>query len=282
MQAVKLIECPRDAMQGYAHFIATPDKIRYENLLLKVGFHSLDFGSFVSPRSIPQMQDTEEVLESLDTTATKLLAIIANYRGAEKACSLEKISCLGFPFSVSETFQQRNTNATIEEAFLRVQQIQQLCKQSSKELVIYISMGFGNPYGDPWDHEVVETWVEKMVNLGVGTISLSDTIGVANPDSIAYLFSHLSKRFPDTEFGAHLHTLPNNWREKVDAAFENGCRRFDGALKGYGGCPMAADKLTGNMPTENLVDYFAERNISTGIDPELFARSLRMAGEIFS
>jgi len=258
---IKIIECPRDAMQGIKHFIPTDLKTEYINALLKVGFDTIDFGSFVSAKTIPQLQDTKEVLEGLvlSQSKSKLLAIIANVRGAEEAVTYEKISYLGFPFSISETFQMRNTNSTIEQSLINVEQIQNLCSLNKKELVIYISMGFGNPYNDEWSPELVIHWVNKIVGMGIKIISLSDTVGVANPESISYLFSNLIPSFPEIEFGAHLHTHSFNWEEKIKAASDNGCKRFDGAIKGYGGCPMAEDDLVGNMPTENLLLYFKDQ-----------------------
>lgn len=281
---VKIIECPRDAMQGLHEFVPTDKKIHYINQLLKVGFNTIDFGSFVSPKAIPQMQDTAEVLSSLELSETKskLLAIIANTRGAETAASFAEINYLGFPFSISETFQNRNTNSSIAESLISVNQIQEICLKSGKQLVVYISMGFGNPYGDPWSTEVAEKWVAEMDKLGVKTISLSDTIGIANPESISYLFSNLIPAFPHIEFGAHLHTTPQTWHEKIDAAYTSGCKRFDGALKGYGGCPMATDKLTGNMATENLLAYFNQKNEQTNIQEENFNSSMLIAKQLFS
>jgi hydroxymethylglutaryl-CoA lyase len=281
---VKIIECPRDAMQGLHEFVPTDKKIHYINQLLKVGFDTIDFGSFVSPKAIPQMQDTAEVLSSLELSETKskLLAIIANTRGAETAASFAEINYLGFPFSISETFQNRNTNSSIAESLISVNQIQEICLKSGKQLVVYISMGFGNPYGDPWSTEVAEKWVAEMDKLGVKTISLSDTIGIANPESISYLFSNLIPAFPHIEFGAHLHTTPQTWHEKIDAAYTSGCKRFDGALKGYGGCPMATDKLTGNMATENLLAYFNQKNEQTNIQEENFNSSMLIAKQLFS
>jgi hydroxymethylglutaryl-CoA lyase len=281
---VKIIECPRDAMQGLHEFVPTDKKIHYINQLLKVGFDTIDFGSFVSPKAIPQMQDTAEVLSSLELSETKskLLAIIANTRGAETAASFAEINYLGFPFSISETFQNRNTNSSIAESLISVNQIQEICLKSGKQLVVYISMGFGNPYGDPWSTEVAEKWVAEMAKLGVKTISLSDTIGIANPESISYLFSNLIPAFPHIEFGAHLHTTPQTWHEKIDAAYTSGCKRFDGALKGYGGCPMATDKLTGNMATENLLAYFNQKNEQTNIQEENFNSSMLIAKQLFS
>ncbi len=280
---VKIVECPRDAMQGLKEFIPTEVKIEYLNMLLKVGFDTLDFGSFVSPKAIPQMRDTVEVLSKLDldTTNTKLLAIVANLRGATEACEHEAIRYLGYPFSISETFQIRNTNATMEESLERVKEMQELCLAKNKELVIYISMGFGNPYGDPWNVDIVQRWVDEMVKLDINIISLADTIGVSNPDSITYLFSNLIPKYPQIEFGAHLHTEPRSWREKIDAAYRSGCRRFDAAMRGYGGCPMAKDDLTGNMPTENLLTYFMENNQAKDIDYQRFIAGLSKAFEVF-
>lgn len=281
--AIKIIECPRDAMQGLQHFIPTQTKIDYINQLLKVGFDTIDFGSFVSPKAIPQMADTKEVLAGLNLsqTNTKLLSIIANLKGAEMAVQYPEIKYLGFPFSISETFQQRNTNTSIAESLETVKVIQQLCVSNNKELVVYISMGFGNPYGDDWNTEIVEKWVKEMNQLGIKIISLSDTIGIANPETIAYLFKHLIPTFPNIEFGAHLHTTPNTWQEKIEAAYENGCKRFDGALKGFGGCPMAADDLTGNMPTENMFFYFKNLNLETGLNDNEFTHSLLLANQVF-
>lgn len=281
--AIKIIECPRDAMQGLQHFIPTQTKIDYINQLLKVGFDTIDFGSFVSPKAIPQMADTKEVLAGLNLsqTNTKLLSIIANLKGAEMAVQYPEIKYLGFPFSISETFQQRNTNTSIAESLETVKVIQQLCVSNNKELVVYISMGFGNPYGDDWNTEIVEKWVKEMNQLGIKIISLSDTIGIANPETIAYLFKHLIPTFPNIEFGAHLHTTPNTWQEKIEAAYENGCKRFDGAMKGFGGCPMAADNLTGNMPTENMFFYFKNLNLETGLNEAEFTHSLLLANQVF-
>lgn len=281
---LKIIECPRDAMQGIKRFIPTEDKVRYINALLNVGFDTIDTGSFVSPKAIPQMADTALVLSKLSWSdeKSKLLAIIANVRGAMEAAVFDEISYLGFPFSVSETFQQRNTNASIEMALHRVEEIQKISEKYRKQLVIYISMGFGNPYGDPWDPDVVMKWVEKMIQMDIKIISLADTIGVAVPEIISLLFRNLVPAFPAIEFGAHLHTTPDTWKEKVEAAFENGCRRFDGAIKGYGGCPMAKDELTGNMPTENLVSFFEERKIETGLNKEAFSIAMKEAERTFT
>lgn len=280
---VKLIECPRDAMQGIKEFIPTEKKAAYINQLLKAGFDTLDFGSFVSPKAIPQMRDTREVLGRLDLSLspTKLLAIVANQRGAQDAAQFAEINYLGYPFSISETFQLRNTNATIEESIERVQQIQDICLAHDKELVVYISMGFGNPYGDPWNIEAVQKWVGRLAGMGIHILQLSDTIGVANPQNISYLFSNLIPAYPDIEFGAHFHTTPDKWKEKVVAAYQNGCYRFDGAIKGYGGCPMAKDDLTGNMPMENLVHYFEEQGVASGVQREAFLEAMAMAAEVF-
>ena len=280
---IQVVECPRDAMQGLHEFIPTDVKAAYINQLLRVGFHTLDCGSFVSPKAIPQMRDTREVLSQLDlsNTTTKLLAIIANERGAAEAADYQEITYLGYPFSVSETFQLRNTNATIQESVERVKAIQEICVQKDKQLVLYISMGFGNPYGDAWNAEVVMDWVDKLSQLGIKIFSLSDTVGVSNPQSISYLFSNLIPAYPHLEIGAHLHTQPHNWREKIHAAYINGCQRFDAAMKGFGGCPMAKDDLTGNMATENLVSYFSEINKPLNIDFQQFIRALSMANDVF-
>lgn len=280
---MKIIECPRDAMQGIHEFIPTEKKIEYINSILKVGFDTVDFGSFVSPKAIPQMRDTALVLDQLDFTDSnsKLLAIIANVRGAQDAVEFEEISYLGFPFSISETFQQRNTNSSMAESLTRVEEIQDLCVRNKKKLVVYISMAFGNPYGDQWSSDVAVEWTKRLAQMGIRIIALSDTIGVSNPDNITYLFSKLVPEFPGVEFGAHLHTTPDKWEEKVHAAYTSGCRRFDSAIKGYGGCPMAADKLTGNMPTENLLSYFNKHNIATGIDENAFAEAMKIAVKTF-
>jgi hydroxymethylglutaryl-CoA lyase len=280
---LKLIECPRDAMQGIKPFIPTEVKAAYINTLLKVGFDTIDFGSFVSPKAIPQMRDTAAVLSKLDldNTTSKLLAIVANTRGAVDACAFEEIKYLGYPFSISETFQLRNTNATIEESLGRVERIQNLCVKHNKEMVVYISMGFGNPYGDDWNVEIVGKWTEVLAQMGIKILSLSDTIGVSNPESISYLFSNLIPAYPTIEFGAHLHTTPNTWHEKIHAAYENGCRRFDAAMRGYGGCPMAKDDLTGNMATENLFYYLNKNKIEHGLDSDIFNQGMAMALAIF-
>ncbi len=280
---VKIIECPRDAMQGLHDFIATDIKANYINQLLTVGFDTIDFGSFVSPKAIPQMRDTADVLAKLDLSSTKskLLAIVANQRGANDACNFEEINYLGFPFSISETFQQRNTNSSIEESLTRVADIQNLCVKHNKKMVVYISMAFGNPYGDDWNSDIVIEWTNKLAQMGIEIIALSDTIGVSNPENISYLFKNIIPEFTNVEIGAHLHTTPTTWQEKVEAAYENGCRRFDGAIKGFGGCPMAKDDLTGNMPTENMLSYFNQHKIKTGIDMELFNKSLIHSSDVF-
>lgn len=281
---IKLIECPRDAMQGLHNFIPTEKKAAYINQLLKVGFDTIDFGSFVSPKAIPQLKDTAEVLSKLDlsTTKSKLLAIIANTRGATDAVLFEEINYLGFPFSISETFQQRNTNSSILQSLKTVEEVQNLCVKHKKKLVVYISMAFGNPYGDAWNSDIVINWTKKLAALGVKIIALSDTVGVSNKENISYLFSNLIPEFTTIEIGAHLHTTPDTWKEKVDAAYKNGCRRFDGAIKGFGGCPMATDKLTGNMATENLIAYFNEINIKTKINADEFDKSMLKANNVFS
>jgi hydroxymethylglutaryl-CoA lyase len=280
---MKLIECPRDAMQGIHEFIPTEKKAAYINSILKCGFDTVDFGSFVSPKAIPQLKDTAEVLEQLmlDQTSSKLLAIVANVRGAQDAVEFEEISYLGFPFSISETFQQRNTNSSIAESLTRVEEINDLCVRNKKELVVYVSMAFGNPYGDEWSSDVAIAWTKRLAQMGIKIIALSDTIGVSNPDNIKALFSKLIPEFPGVEIGAHLHTTPSTWEEKVHAAYAAGCKRFDSAIKGYGGCPMATDKLTGNMPTENLLSYFKKNNIRTGIDEQAFAEAINLAADVF-
>jgi hydroxymethylglutaryl-CoA lyase len=280
---VKMIECPRDAMQGLPEFIPTKKKAAYINKLLKVGFHTIDFGSFVSPKAIPQMRDTAAVLEQLElgSSSPKLLAIVANERGARDAAQFPQISYMGYPFSISETFQLRNTNATIEESLERVKAIYDIATRAGKELVVYISMGFGNPYGDEWNVEIVQKWAEKLVELGIRILSLSDTIGVANPASIKYLFSNLIPRFPEIEFGAHLHTEPKNWEEKVEAAYFSGCLRFDSAIKGYGGCPMAKDDLTGNMATENVFSFLEKHDIPNRVDREELLEAIELAASVF-
>lgn len=271
-------------MQGLKDFIPTESKAAYINQLLKAGFDTIDFGSFVSPKAIPQMRDTAEVLAQLhlNSSNSKLLAIVANQRGATDACQFDEIQYLGYPFSISETFQIRNTNATIEESLVRVQEIQDICVAHRKELVVYISMGFGNPYGDPWNLETVVKWVDRLADMGIRILQLSDTIGVSNPANITYLFSSLIPQYEPRgiEIGAHLHTEPHNWKEKVDAAWQNGCTRFDGAIKGFGGCPMAKDDLTGNMPTEKMIAYLAEQQ-ALGLNMEALTEAIRMAPEVF-
>ena len=280
---IKLIECPRDAMQGWKTIIPTERKIGYINSLLKVGFDTIDFGSFVSPKAIPQMADTAEVIGNLEfgTGDSKLLAIVANMRGAEQAVIFDKISYLGFPFSVSETFQQRNTNSSVQESLGRVEDIQNLCIKTGKQLVVYISMGFGNPYGDPYDEEIVFEWVNKLVAMDIGIISLADTVGVATAEHVYDMTSYLVESLPGTEIGVHLHSTPQNWKEKLEAAVKAGCKRFDGALKGIGGCPMANDELVGNMNSEWMISYFEEKNLLHGLNKDALQESLRIAGEIF-
>jgi len=258
---VKLIECPRDAMQGIKDFIPTEKKVQYIQSLLRVGFDTIDFGSFVSPKAIPQMVDTEQVLSQLDfsKTKSKLLAIIANTRGANDASKFSEINYLGFPFSISENFQMRNTHKTIAQSVVTLNEILEIADKSNKEVVVYISMGFGNPYGDPWNVDIVGEWTQRLSKMGVKILSLSDTIGSSDEENIAYLFSNLIPSYPDIEFGAHLHTTPSTWFEKIDAAYKSGCRRFDGAIQGFGGCPMAKDELTGNMPTEKMLSYFTQK-----------------------
>lgn len=280
---IKIIECPRDAMQGIKKLIPTEKKVEYANTLLKVGYDTIDVGSFVSPTVIPQMADTAFVLEQLelDDTKSKLLVIVANERGAFDACQFEQIDYLGFPFSISEQFQQRNTNASIEQALIRLKRIKEMADASDKELVVYISMGFGNPYGEEWNTEIVEHWVDQIIDLDVNIISLSDTIGVADKNSIAYLFGELIPKFPHIEFGAHLHTAPHNWLEKVETAYQSGCRRFDGAIRGFGGCPMAKDDLVGNFPTENLLQFFRKEEIDLKLDQNAFDLATIIALNIF-
>ncbi|MBU2526885.1 MAG: hydroxymethylglutaryl-CoA lyase [Bacteroidetes bacterium] len=284
MQQVKIIECPRDAMQGIKPLIPTAAKIRYIQSLLGVGFHTIDVGSFVSPKAIPQMADTAAVLKGLDLSATqsKLLAIIANVRGAEDAAIHPEIDFLGYPFSISENFQMRNTHKTIAESLVVLQEILHIADRSGKQVVAYLSMGFGNPYGDPWDVEIVANWTEKLTRMGVQILSLSDTVGSSTPEVIRYLFSNLIPAYPKVEFGAHLHTTANTWYEKVDAAYKAGCCRFDGAIQGFGGCPMAKDELTGNMPTEKLVSYFTSQKAKTGINSLSFESAYNEATKVFT
>lgn len=279
---VFITECPRDAMQGIKDWIDTSDKIHYLNHLLKCGFDTLDFGSFVSPKAIPQMQDTAAVLEGLDDSETKLLAIIANERGAEDASKFERIHFLGYPFSISETFQLRNTNATIEESLKRVEAIANICHKEDKELVLYLSMGFGNPYGDAWSPDLIATWAERLTQLfEVSRLSLSDTIGIATPELVNQVFSTISAEFSNIQISAHLHTLPENAVKLTEAAYEGGCRYFEGAIKGFGGCPMAKDELTGNMPTERMLDWFKEKGIETGVDSTRFSEAFVTSSKIF-
>ncbi len=284
MENIKLIECPRDAMQGIKDFIPTEKKVDYIQSLLRCGFDTLDFGSFVSPKAIPQMRDTAAVLAELDLTQTqtKLLAIVANIRGARDASQFEAIQYLGYPFSISENFQMRNTHKTITESVEVLKGIIAIAEQTNKEVVAYLSMGFGNPYGDPWSVEIVGEWTERMAAMGVKILSLSDTVGTSDADTITYLFSHLIPAYPDIEFGAHLHTTPDSWYEKIDAAYWAGCRRFDGAIKGYGGCPMAKDELTGNMPTEKMLSYFNKVKEKTGLKMTSFESAYNIAGKIFT
>ena len=280
---IDLVECPRDALQGWKADIPNDLIVRYLNTLLKVGFHTLDFGSFVSAKAMPQMADTDEILYSLDlsNTKTKLLAIIANTRGADEAAAHANIDYLGFPFSISDTFQLRNTNSTIEESLKRVEEIQEICENNGKKLVVYISMAFGNPYGDPYSEGIVFKWVEKMIRMGIETISLADTVGVATPEQVYEITRMLVSVLPNTEIGVHLHSRRHNWKEKIDAALQAKCRRFDGALKGIGGCPMANDELVGNMNTELLVPYFEELHLLEGIDKVALSEASGLANQIF-
>jgi hydroxymethylglutaryl-CoA lyase len=283
METVKIIECPRDAMQGIKSFIPTANKVTYIQSLLRVGFDTIDFGSFVSPKTIPQMQDTAEVLAQLDLSQTqsKLLAIIANTQGAEAACNFPEIQYLGFPFSISENFQMRNTHKTISQSLVSLQEILNLAEAKNKQVVAYLSMGFGNPYGDPWNTEIVGEWTEKLAAIGVKIVSLSDTIGSSTPEMISYLFSNLIPAYPKIEFGAHLHTTPDTWFEKIDAAYQAGCLRFDGAIQGFGGCPMATNHLTGNMPTEKLLSYFTAQKANTNLSPMSFESAYNEASKVF-
>lgn len=281
-EVVKIIECPRDAMQGIKDFIPTEKKAQYIQSLLRVGFDTIDFGSFVSPKAIPQMVDTAEVLNQLDLskTSSKLLAIIANTRGANDASQFEAIDYLGFPFSISENFQMRNTHKTIAQSVITLNEILEIANKAKKEVVVYISMGFGNPYGDPWNVDIVGEWTERLAKMGVKILSLSDTIGSSDPETIDYLFSNLIPRYPHIEFGAHLHTTPTSWFEKVDAAYNAGCRRFDGAIQGFGGCPMAKDELTGNMPTEKMLSYFTQKKVHN-LNAMSFESAYNEASKIF-
>ena len=283
-KGIEIIECPRDAMQGIKTFIPTEFKVNYIQSLLRVGFDTLDFGSFVSPKAIPQMRDTKEVLDKLDlsSTRTKLLLIVANLRGAKMACSIDSIDYLGFPFSISENFQMRNTHKTISESEIILKDILEITQKSNKKLVVYMSMAFGNPYGDPWDVDIVGEWADRLQSMGVEILSLSDTIGSSKPESISYLFSNLIPKFPHIEFGAHLHTHPNSWYEKLNAAYKAGCYRFDGAIQGFGGCPMASDSLTGNMPTEKMISYFNTQKIKTNLNVLAFESAHNEASKLFS
>ena len=284
MKTVKIIECPRDAMQGIKTFIPTESKVTYIQSLLRVGFDTIDVGSFVSSKAIPQMQDTAAVLAQLDLshTRSKLLAIIANTQGAVRAASLPEIHYLGFPFSISENFQMRNTHKTIAESLISLQEILEIADAKNKEVVAYLSMGFGNPYGDPWNTDIVGEWTQKLSAMGVKILSLSDTVGTSTPEIIDYLFTNLIWDYPHIEFGAHLHTTPDSWFEKVDAAYKAGCVRFDGAIQGFGGCPMATNHLTGNMPTEKLLSYFTAQKIDTNLRPMSFESAYNEASKIFN
>lgn len=280
---IKLIECPRDAMQGIHDFIPTEIKAEYINLLLKVGFDTIDFGSFVSEKAIPQLKDTGEVLNKLDFSVgkTKLLAIVANLRGVEQAIKHPQISYLGFPFSVSETFQQRNTNSGIEKSLIVVEELLNHCEKSYKQAVIYLSMGFGNPYGDLWSNDIVAHWTSELAKRGARVISLADTTGVSSPEKISYLFPHLVSNFPKIEFGIHLHSTPSTWYEKIDAAWNSGCRRFDSSLRGYGGCPMASDQLTGNIATESLISFLETKGEDHGLNLEKWNEAMEYSDQIF-
>ncbi len=281
---IHLIECPRDAMQGWKSIIPTEKKIEYINSLLKVGFDTIDFGSFVSPKAIPQMADTKDVLRKLilTSTSTKLLAIVANTRGAEEACTYDEITYLGFPFSVSPTFQQRNTNSTLDESLSRVEAIQNLCVTNNKQLVVYLSMGFGNPYGDAYNQEILLHWANEIVQRDIKIISLADTVGVATPEQISFVLGTLMPKYPLVEIGVHLHATSHNWQQKVEAGFKAGCVRFDGALKGIGGCPMANDELVGNMNMERMISYFQQQGVLPEMDFDALQNSLSIADKIFS
>ncbi len=281
---MKIIECPRDAMQGIKEFIPTQTKVNYLNSLLKVGFDTIDFGSFVSPKAIPQMQDTAEVLKQLDlsTTKSKLLAIVANTRGAGQACEFDEIRYLGFPFSISETFQQRNANSSIAESLVRVEEIQNLCMKHNKELVVYISMAFGNPYGDVWNSDIVINWTKKLSDMGIKIIALSDTVGVSDKENINYLFSSIIPEFKGVEIGAHLHSTKEKALEKIEAAYKSGCQRFDVAIHGFGGCPMAKDDLTGNLATEDLELFFDTNNIPLNLNRELLQKAYVESWDVFN
>ncbi len=280
--AIKLVECPRDAMQGLHDFVPTEIKVKYLNLLLKVGFDTLDFGSFVSPKAIPQMRDTEEVLAQLDLPSkTKLLAIVANLKGVENAVKYPEISYLGFPFSISETFQQRNTNSSIAQSLNTVEEMLELCSKHNKEAVVYLSMGFGNPYGDEWNTDIVTHWANQLVEKGVKIISVADTVGVSTPEKITSILPPLVQQFPTIEFGLHLHSTPQQRLEKIEAAFSAGCTRMDSALKGFGGCPMAADDLTGNIATEDVIYYLNNQGIELGLNMEKWQEAMLFSSNIF-
>jgi hydroxymethylglutaryl-CoA lyase len=279
---IKLVECPRDAMQGLHEFIDTPLKAAYINLLLQVGFDTIDFGSFVSPKAIPQLKDTKEVLSLLNlNSATKLLAIVANLRGVEEAIQYPEISYLGFPYSISETFQQRNTNSSIADSLVTIEKLLEHCDHSDKTAVVYLSMGFGNPYGDPWNMEIVAEHTEQLISMGVKILSFADTTGVSTPAKIKEVIPGMISRFPEVEIGVHLHSTPATRREKIEAAYESGCLRFDSALKGYGGCPMANDELTGNLATEDLISYFEEQDFDLGLNKEKWQEAMLLAGKVF-
>lgn len=282
-QQIQLVECPRDAMQGWSHPISTQTKVAYLNALLKVGFHTLDFGSFVSPKAIPQMADTKEVLAQLEIgdSQTKLLAIVANQRGAEEAVIYDEISYLGFPFSISPTFQHRNTNSSMEESLDRVKVIQEICRQKEKQLVVYLSMGFGNPYGDEYNEQILLQWADAMAKQDIKIISLADTVGLATPDQIRFALNALIPKYPSITFGVHLHSTAQNWESKLAAAVESGCTRFDGALKGIGGCPMAQDDLVGNMDSEKMISYFHQKGLSLNLNTTELLESSRLAAQIF-
>ena len=281
---IQLIECPRDAMQGWKHFIPTDKKIEYINSLLEVGFDTIDFGSFVSPKAIPQMADTKDVIAGLkvQNASSKLLAIVANTRGAEEAVNYEQITYLGFPFSISQTFQQRNTNSSMEESLIRVEEIQERCLKNRKQLVVYLSMGFGNPYGDVYNDEILLKWTDEMVKRQIRIISLADTVGIATPEQIAFALNAVIPKYPETSIGVHLHSTPANWEEKLEASVRSGCRRIDGALKGIGGCPMAGNELVGNMSTELIISYLEEKKLLEGLNKEALQKSLRLVSAIFA
>ncbi len=279
---MKIIECPRDAMQGLEKFVDTDLKASFINRLLKVGFDTIDFGSFVSEKAIPQMKDTAQLITKLDDSPTKLLAIIANKRGAIDACSFDRINYLGFPFSISEEFQKRNTNKTIEQSLISLSEIQELAFKNNKSLVVYLSMAFGNPYNEKWHEDMVALWAEKVIDLGVNTLALSDTIGVSNKSNIRSLFQLLTTEFPKVEWGAHLHTTKDSWKEKVESAYNSGCRRFDAAIMGFGGCPMANDALVGNLATESLISFLHEKKIDHSINTLAFESAYNKSLEIFN